>query len=64
MKGRARVPSWSELVHLLDLKTTVKLKFTAWFEVNPTFGSRDTRFLNPMGHYSPSPLLILSVEEI
>ena len=40
LKGRARVLSWSELAHfLLDLETTDKLEFTAWFEVNPTFGS-------------------------
>ena len=26
--------------------TTEKLKSTAWFEVNPTFGSRDIAFLD------------------
>ena len=41
LKGRARVLSWSELVSFfLDLETTDKLQFTAWFEVNTTFGSK------------------------
>ena len=32
---------WSELVDFfIDLKTTNKLEFTAWFGVNPTFASR------------------------
>ena len=30
-----------------------KLKFAAWFEVNPTFGSREIRFLIPGGHIVP-----------
>ena len=41
LKVPARVLKWSELVNsILDLETTDKLKFTAWLEVNPTFGSR------------------------
>ena len=41
LRGPARVLSWSELVHFFsDLKTTDKLEFTAWLEVNPTFESR------------------------
>ena len=35
--GSFHGPNWSIF---LDLKTTDKLEFTAWFEVNPTFGSR------------------------
>ena len=41
LKGHARVLSWSELANFfLDLETTDEFEFTAWFEVNPTFGSR------------------------
>ena len=32
-----------------------KLKFTAWFEVNPTFGSREIRLLKPGGPFAPPP---------
>ena len=40
LKGCTRVLSWSKLVNFfLNLETTDKLEFTAWFEVNPTFGS-------------------------
>ena len=35
-----------------------KLKFTAWFEVNPTIGSREIRLLNPGGAIWPPPRLI------
>ena len=44
LKVPARVLSWTKLVKSYsDLKTTDKLEFTAWFEVNPTFGSRGIR---------------------
>ena len=36
--GSFHGPNWSNF--FLDLKTTDKLEFTAWSEVNPTFGSR------------------------
>ena len=42
----------------IGLQTTDKLKFTAWFEVNPTFGSRDISFLKSEGQICPSPHLI------
>ena len=35
-----------------------KLKFTAWFEVNPTFGSLEIRLLKPGGPFAPHPRLI------
>ena len=39
------------------------LKFTAWFEVNPTFGSRDIRFLKPSGQIcTPHDLIRVKVE--
>ena len=45
LQGPARVLSWSELVNfLLDLETSDILEFTAWFEVNATFGSRGIIF--------------------
>ena len=41
----------------IGLQTTDKLKFTAWFEVNLTFGSREIRLLKPGGPFGP-PCLI------
>ena len=40
----------------LDLKTTDKLEFTAWSEVNPTFGSRAIIFETLVGLYPPPPV--------
>ena len=41
LRRPARVLSWSKLVNFfLDLETPDKLEFTAWSEVNSTFGSR------------------------
>ena len=37
----------------IGLQTTDKLKFPAWFEVNPTFGSREIRLLKPGGPIGP-----------
>ena len=55
LQGPARVLLWSELVNFfLDLETTDKLKFTAWFEVNPTLGSRGILLEN----LPPPPFLI------
>ena len=34
----------------------LKLKFTAWFEVNPIFGSRDIAFQISDGPITPLPL--------
>ena len=45
----------------LDLKTMNKLEFTAWFEVNPTFGSRGLKAFEDFGGKfapPPSPRLI------
>ena len=55
-KRSARDPQWSDRTNfLIGLKTNHKLKFTAWFEVNPTFGSRDIRLLKPGGESFPPP---------
>ena len=56
LQGPFRVQS--DQFFQIDLKTTDKLKFTAWFEVNPTFGSGDIRFLKPGGPFGPPPRLI------
>ena len=40
----------------VGLETMDKLKFTAWFKVNPTFGSREIRFLKAGGPIGPPPL--------
>ena len=37
-----------------DLETTDKLEFTAWFEVNRTFSSRDIPILILDGLFGPS----------
>ena len=42
----------------IDLKTTDKLEFTAWFEVNRTFGSGGISLRNCVGHICPPPCLI------
>ena len=50
-----------EINLVLDLETTVKLKFTAWFEVNPTFGCREIRLLKPGGPFAPTRLIRVKV---
>ena len=40
----------------IGLSTKDKLKFTAQFEVNPTFGSREIRLLKPGGPFGPPPV--------
>ena len=39
----------------IDLKTMDKLKNTAWFEVNRTFGCRGIIVYISCGHLAPSP---------
>ena len=39
----------------LDLKTTDKLEFTAWIEVNSTFGSRGISIWKFVGQIAPPP---------
>ena len=59
LKGPAMVLSWSKLVNFfLDLGTTDKLEFTAWSEVDPTFGSRAIIIWKMGGLILPPPSLI------
>ena len=46
-------PNWS--IFFIDLWTTDKLEFTAWFEVNRTFGSRAIIILKTGGLILPPP---------
>ena len=46
----------------LDLGITDKLEFTAWFEVNPTFGSRAIIILKTGGLICPPPLIRIKSE--
>ena len=46
----------------IGLSTKDKLKFTAWFEVNPTFGSREIRLLKPGGPFGPPPPRLIRVK--
>ena len=49
--GPPHGPNWP--FFYIGLKTMDKLKFTAWFDVNRTFGSGEIRFLNPGGPFGP-----------
>ena len=51
--GSFHGPNWS--IFFLDLETTDKLEFTAWFEVNPTFGSRGISIWKFVGQICPPP---------
>ena len=55
LKGPAKVLSWSKLVIFLDLETTDELEFTAWFEVNLTFGTIGISIYEICGVNLPPP---------
>ena len=57
MQGRFSIHWIGQYFHL-DLLTTDKLKFSAWFEVNPSFGSKGISCWNFVGHICPPPPLI------
>ena len=57
--GSPHGPNWS--IFYIDLYTTDKLEFRAWFELNRTFGSGGISFRNFVGHICPPPPLSLGL---